>query len=293
MKKSILKERAIKISFILPAMSVLILLTIYPLYLVIEMSLFDFQDYGNPVFSGIENYILVFKDSIFWIALRNTLLFTILSVTLVIITGMIFAILLNQKINQKVRSFFRSIVMFPWLLSSAVVGSIWVLLLSPFGLVNVILVNSGILESGIPWLSDERFALFGVILANVWRGFPFAMLMILAAFQTIPEDTLEAAEVDGATQLKRFFLISLPQIKGILLTVTTLELIWTFRTFDLIYIMTGGGPVNSTEILSTYVYFKAFQNLDFGFASAISIYMLIFMLIFAVFYVRAIIRRED
>src|SRR5699024_4046378 len=147
------------------------------------------------------------------------------SVFLVITIGMLFAVLMNQRINNKIRGFFRSIIMFPWLVSSAVVGSIWVLILSPFGLFNWFLTNIGLIDEGIAWLSEGKFALIGLIIANVWRGFPFAMLMLLAAFQTVPEDTLEAAEVDGASRFVRFFKIVLPQIKGMLLTVMTLELI--------------------------------------------------------------------
>jgi multiple sugar transport system permease protein len=293
MKGQSLLTSLVRLSFVAPAMAILLLLTLYPLYLVLEMSFFDFTNYTKPIFTGISNYLDILQDKVFWIALKNTLVFTVCSVTLVMIVGMIFAVLLNQNINVKIRGFFRSIIMFPWLLSSAVVGSIWVLIFSPFGLFNWFLQNLGILNEGIPWLSDSRFALLGLVVANVWRGFPFAMLMILAAFQTVPEDTLEAAEVDGANRFIRFFYIVIPQIKGMLLTIILLELIWTFRTFDLVYIMTGGGPVHSTEILSTYVYFNAFQSLDFGHASATSIFMLVAMLLISVFYLRTIGSKED
>jgi len=283
---------AVRLSFILPAMAILLLLTAYPLYLVFQMSFYDYSTYAQPTFAGFMNYVNVLRDEMFWVAFRNTLVFTFASLVLTIVTGMGFAVLLNQKVNAKVRAVFRSVLMFPWLISSAVVGSLWVLMLSPFGLFNWILQQFGLISEGIAWLSEERFAMAGLVIANVWRGFPFAMLMILAAFQTVPDDIQEAALVDGANRTQRFLHIVLPSIRGILFTITTLELIWTFRVFDLVFLMTGGGPVHSTENLSTYVYFNAFRSLDFGHASATAIFMLGTMVCISVFYIRNILKRE-
>lgn len=282
------------ISFILPAIVLLVLLTGYPLIEVIKMSFLDYTDRANATFGGISNYINMLKDAIFWKSLVNTLIFTFISVGLNLVIGMTLAVLLNQNINSKIRSVFRSIFMFPWLISSTVVASIWVLMLNPFGIINGTLQFLGFSDlSTISWLSDERFALLGVILGNVWRGFPFVMLMLLAGIQTVPNDIREAAYVDGANRFKAFYYIILPQLKGIILTVTTLEIIWNFRSFDLVYLMTGGGPMNSTEVLSTYIYDVAFRSLDFGYASTIAIFMLLVMTLVSSVYLKMALNKED
>ncbi|QMV42634.1 carbohydrate ABC transporter permease [Cohnella cholangitidis] len=282
-----------KLSFIAPAMLLLILLTGYPLIKVIQMSFFSYENPSAPVFAGIANYIAVLDDSMFWLALGNTLIFTFGTVLLVMVLGISVASLLNQNINTKVRGIFRSFLMFPWLFSSSVVGSIWILMLTPFGIVNWLMMKIGAIDTGIAWLSDETFAMIGLIITNAWRSFPFAMLMILAAFQTVPEDIKEAAEVDGAGMFRRFVSIVLPHIKGIMFTVMTLEIIWNFRSFDLVYLMTGGGPMHSTEVLSTFVYHKAFRSLDFGYASATAIFMLAVMILTSVFYLKSVMSKED
>lgn len=292
MKPNSAMRTAQRMSFILPAMTLLVLLTGYPLANVVYMSFFNYANPAEPSFFGLSNYIEVLKDPLFWKALGNTLLFTFGTVLLVMLLGLAFASLLNLKINPKVRGAFRSVLMFPWLLSSSVVGSIWMLLLAPFGLLNWFLLQVGAIRESIAWLSDGRFAMLGLILANAWRSFPFAMLMLLAAFQTVPEDIKEAAQVDGAGRFTRFIRIVLPQIKGIMLTILILEIIWNFRSFDLVFLMTGGGPMHATEVLSTYVYNKAFRSLDFGYSSALAIFMLIVMVLISLFYIRSTLKKE-
>lgn len=292
MKPNSAMRTAQRMSFILPAITLLVLLTGYPLANVVYMSFFNYANPAEPSFFGLSNYIAVLKDPLFWKSLGNTLVFTFGTVVLVMLLGLSFASLLNLKINPKVRGAFRSVLMFPWLLSSSVVGSIWMLLLAPFGLLNWFLLQVGVIRESIAWLSDGRFAMLGLILANAWRSFPFAMLMLLAAFQTVPEDIKEAAQVDGAGRFTRFIRIVLPHIKGIMLTVLILEIIWNFRSFDLVFLMTGGGPMHATEVLSTYVYNKAFRSLDFGYASALAIFMLIVMVLISLFYIRSTLKKE-
>ncbi|GAB7056691.1 MULTISPECIES: carbohydrate ABC transporter permease [Paenibacillus] len=282
-----------KISFILPAMMLLILLTGYPLLQVIQMSFYDYQNKSFPVFAGLSNYTTLILDSKFWDALSHTLVFTFSSVILDLIVGMTLAVLLNQSINLRVRGILRSILMFPWLFSSSVVAATWVLMLNPFGIINSTLHSIGFYDlSQIPWLSDERFALPALILANVWRGFPFVMLMLLAGLQTVSKDYKEAAEVDGAGALQTFIYIILPQMKGVILTVTILEIIWNFRSFDLVFLMTGGGPMNATEVLSTYVYNQAFRSLNFGYASAIALFMFLVMALTSIAYLKMALEKE-
>ncbi|WP_050179730.1 carbohydrate ABC transporter permease [Domibacillus robiginosus] len=288
-----LQQFFVKVSFIMPAMTLLILLTGYPLFQVIQMSFYDYTDKANPVFAGLANYSHFIVDPLFWNAVKNTAIFTFTSVLLGLTVGMTFALLLNQPINSKFRGVFRALLMFPWLTSSTVVAAIFMLMFNPFGLINYLLKGIGLETiSQTAWLSNETTALFAVIIANVWRGFPFMMLMILASLQTISHDLYEAADIDGAGFFQKLIYITIPQIKNIILTVAVLEFIWNFRSFDLVFLMTGGGPVNSTEILSTYVYHYAFRTLDFGYASATAIFMLIIMVVISSFYIRATIRKE-
>ena len=287
-KSQALKDFFRKASFILPAMFMLVMLTGYPLFQVIQMSFFDYSDLKQPVYSGMSNYISVLSDPLFWNAMKNTLVFSIISVACGLCMGLILALLLNQPINLKVRAFFRSILMFPWLISSTVIAATWILILTPFGLFNGILKFFGFYElSQMAWLGDERTAIFGVIAANIWRGFPFMMLMILAGLQTIPKDLYEASDIDGANFFGRLLHITLPQLKNIILTITILELIWNFRAFDLVFLMTGGGPMNATENLSTFIYNHAFRRLDFGYASSAAISMLFVMILASWAYLKA------
>jgi multiple sugar transport system permease protein len=283
-----------KVSFVFPAMILLLLLTGYPLVQVIQMSFYSYKDTNNPTFTGLSNYSLFLKDPLFWNALGNTLFFTIISVVFGFLIGLTLALLLNQPIHSKIKGVFRSVIMFPWLFSSTVVAATWMLIFNPFGLLNWILKGVGLAElSQNAWLGNEQFALIGVTVANIWRGFPFMMLMLLAGLQTISNDLYEAAEIDGAGFFQKLFYITLPQLKPIILTITTLEFIWNFRSFDLVFLMTGGGPMNSTEVLSTYIYQYAFRTLDFGYASATAIFMLIVMVLVSILYLRASISKED
>jgi len=283
----------IKASFIMPAMVLLLLLTGYPLFQVIQMSFFDYTDKANPVFAGGSNYDAIIHDPLFWNAMGNTVVFTFSSVICGLIIGLSLALLLNQPINSRFRAIFRSLLMFPWLTSSTVIAATWILILSPFGLLNWFLRSIGLESLGqTAWLSQESTAIFGVVLANIWRSFPFMMLMFLAGLQTISKDLYEAAEIDGAGFFHRLRYITIPQLKSILLTVTMLEIIWNFRSFDLVFLMTGGGPMNATEIMSTFIYHYAFRKLNFGYASAAALIMLAIMVLASIFYLRSSLKKE-
>lgn len=278
---------------IVPAIALLLTLTALPLFQVFQMSVYDYSDSSAPVFAGLANSMSTLQDPAFVRALGHTLVFTIASVGASLVLGLGLALLLNHPIRDRIRAVFRAVYLFPWLFSSAVVAALWVMMLEPFGLLNYLLeFVVGERVVGLSWLSESQTAMAGVILANVWRSCPFVMLMLLSGLQTIPKELLEAAAIDGAGYFRTLFHIILPQLGGIILTVTTLEVIWNFRTFDLIFIMTGGGPLGATEVLSTYVYNEAFRSLDFGRASAAAIFMLLVMIAVSLLYLRASIRRE-
>ncbi len=276
-----------RVSLILPAMVLLLLLTGYPMIQIIRLSFSEST--AKLVLSGFgfQNYIKVLGDPLFWNSVKNTLIFCLTSVFAGLVIGLSLALLLNQRINGRFRAFFRSMFMFPWLISSTVIAATWLLIFNPFGLLNGVLDFLGFEAlARMAWLGDERTALFGIIVSNIWRGSPFMMLMLLAGLQTIPEYLYEAAELDGAGPFQKLFYITIPHIKNIIFTVTTLELIWNFRAFDLVFLMTGGGPMNSSEILSTYVYNYAFRRMNFGFAAAAAIVMLLIMVLMSIPYLK-------
>ncbi len=295
--KRIRRKNAFEISkgtgFVAPGMVLLLAVTGYPLLQVVKMSFYDYSKFTSPKFYGLGNYLDIFKDSLFWNAIGNTVLFTIVSVSLILLLALLFAALLSAKIHPWLRGVLRTTLLLPWLFSSAVVSALWVIMLNPFGIINWLLMKLGIITDVIGWFGDERFALLAVVFTNVWRSFPFAMLMLLAGMQTVSEDIKEAAIVDGANSLQVFFYVVLPQIKNVIFTVGTLQFIWDFRSFDLIYIMTGGGPMNKTEVMSTLIYSAAFKKLDYGNASATAVIMLLLMLAFSAIYIRRSLRKEE
>ena len=176
----------------------------------------------------------------------------------------------------------------PWLIAPTVAAMIWSLIYNPFGILNGTLATLGVLKGGstINWLGDPSLTLFSVTVVNIWRGFPFTMVMLLAALQGIPEELYEAARIDGATGLKSFFFITLPSLKPTMMTVGLLDTIWTFRHFDIIFAMTGGGPMNSSEVLTTHIYNLAFRSMKWGYSSAEAVLMFLLMFVFSVLYIR-------
>jgi len=275
--------------YVMPGMLVLLVLLVYPLIQVFILSFFEGSAF-NRVFVGLTNYILLFQDAEFWQAVYRSFVFTIASVFFHFLIGLALALLLHQKVNAVVRSIFRGFLILPWLIAPLVAAMIWMLMYLPFGILNGILSDIGILERGqvISWLGDPNLSLFSVTLVNIWRGFPFVMVMLLAALQGIPEELYEAARIDGAGPVKSFFHITLPSLKGTMLTVGLLNTIWTFRHFDIIFALTGGGPMNSSNVLTTSIYNTAFRAQRWGYSASIAVMMFLFMLVFSLLYIRQI-----
>jgi multiple sugar transport system permease protein len=219
-------------------------------------------------------------------------LFTVGSVVMHLVIGMGLALLLHTRINVQIRNFFRGVLILPWLFAPTVAGMIWVLMLSPFGVLNGFLATIGLLPGNetINWLGTPSTALLSVTAMNVWRAYPFFMVMLLAGLQAIPEDVYEAADIDGSTPLQKFWYITIPALRGIILTIVLLDFIWTFRAFDPVYVMTGGGPVNASQVLPTDIYFNAFQKHQTGYASAEAVAMFLLLFALSVFYVRRAVR---
>jgi multiple sugar transport system permease protein len=278
-------------SFLWPSLLILLGLLIYPLGAVIRLSFYDSNLMADR-WVGVDNYINLFQDPIFWKALFQTILFTAGSVGLHLLIGLTLAVLLNSGINRHFRSLARGILIVPWLLAPTVAGMIWVLMLAPFGVVNGFLVTVGLLDPNatITWLGDPSTSLLSVTAMNVWRAFPFFMVMLLAGLQSVPQQLYEAAEIDGASLAEQFWYITLPEIRPVIATVVLLDAIWTFRAFDPVFVMTGGGPMNSSEVLATAIYYDGFQKLRFGYASAEAVIMFLVLFVVSTFYVKRSMR---
>lgn len=282
------KRNLVPFAFLSPTIILLVILMLIPIVMVIGYSLMDNVIMKkNPVFAGFNNYTEVLGSEIFRTAVLNTTFFTTVSVGVHLVLGLVFSMLLNSRLlNGVTKALFRVIYVLPWLFTVAIIAILWRLLLSPNGVVNYVLVTLGITDTGVEWLSSPGTALFAVTFINIWAGYPFFMVSLLAGLQGIPRDLYEAARVDGANGLQQFMNITLPQLRPIIVSMAVLDLIWTSQQFALIWMTTGGGPINVTEMLSTMTYKMAFSNYQFSLASASAVIILVMSMVLAYFYVR-------
>ena len=278
--------------YLWPALVLLGVLMVWPLVQVIRMSFFEVT-LQKERFVGLDNYGELLATPLFWSALMHTILFTAGSVVLHLVTGLGLALLLHTRINARFIAAMRGALIIPWLLAPTVAGMIWVLMLAPFGVVNGLLMSLHLLDPAntLNWLGSPETALGSVTAMNAWRAFPFFMVMLLAGLQAIPEVLYEAADIDGATAFEKFRYITLPGLRGVITTIVLLDSIWTFRAFDPVYVMTGGGPMNSSEVLATAIYFDAFQKSRFGYASAEAVVMFLILFTASAIYVRRTMRQ--
>jgi multiple sugar transport system permease protein len=274
--------------YLSPTMVLIFVLMIIPIAMVVSYS---FKDNviveRNPVFVGLANYTAVLTDPHFLAALKNTFVFITVSTVAHLVLGLTFAMMLNTPLLGGVtKAIFRVIYILPWLFTVAVIAVIWRLMLDPAGVVNYILTTVGGMQEGVSWLSDPNMALWALTFINIWAGFPFFMISILAGLQGISAELYEAASVDGASAFRQFCNVTIPQLRPVLISMAVLDLIWTSQQFALIWMTTGGGPLNVTEMLSTYTYKQAFSSYEFATASASAVIVLLLTMILAFFYVR-------
>lgn len=273
--------------FLLPALIILLLLFGYPL---INSFIMAFQNYkltapNNITFNGLDNFKKLLDDTDTLMILKNTLIYVILSVFGQFILGMTLALALKKQFRG--RGIYQSIVFLPWAFSGFVVGLIYRWSFNgEYGVVNNILLDLGIIDEKIAWLGTPGYSLAVVIIAMIWMGIPFFAIMILAALQSIPTDVYEAANVDGCGVVRQFFQITLPYIKPTIITTVLLRTIWVFNSFDLVLVITNGGPANSSQTLPAYMYSKAFGTYDFGFASALGVVIMVLMGAYAMFFLK-------
>lgn len=275
--------------FTLPATTVLAAVLVAPVLHVLYESLVLTGPGRQRVFPSLRNFEYVASDEVVRLAAWNTVTFTLTSVVGHLLLGMGVALLLDQRIRG--RAVFRNLALLPWMLPPAVVATGWAWLYhSPFGMVNPLLLAAGVIDAPRAWLATPDTAMGALVVANLWRGFPFISLILLAGLQSVPGVLYESASVDGATALQRLRHVTLPGIRRVLLIAATLDLINTVKYFDLIWVMTGGGPANRTEVLATLIYRVGFQFFRAGRAAALAVAMVLAVGVFAFFYVRLTVR---
>jgi len=287
-KRKTLARRLIPYGYLSPTAILIVVLMVIPIAMVISYSFRDnviVQD--NSVFAGLANYTKVLTDADFLTAIKNTAVFISVSTVAHLVLGLAFAMMLNTPLLGGVtKAIFRIVYILPWLFTIAVIAVIWRLLLDPSGVVNYVLHAFGAIQQGVNWLGDPGKALWAVTFINIWSGYPFFMISLLAGLQGIPGDLYEAAAVDGTNWFQRFRHVTLPQLRPVIISMAVLDLIWTSQQFALIWMTTGGGPLHATEMLSTYTYKQAFSSYEFGTASASAVIVLLLTMILAFFYVR-------
>ncbi|MBX3085143.1 MAG: sugar ABC transporter permease [Anaerolineae bacterium] len=272
---------------VLPSLLLVMAVIIYP---VLSGILISFQRYqlnrpDRTGFIGLQHYAELLQDPVFIQTLWNTLIWVTAGVLLQFALGLAMALCLNTRLRGMTIA--RVLILIPWILPTVVAGNIWALMLdSRLGVINDILVKMGLLTNYRAWFAEPSTAFPTVIMIGLWQGFPFFTLLLLAGLHGIADDLYEAAAVDGANRWERFWFITLPMLRPVIVAVTVLRTIGLVNSPDLIVILTSGGPGHGTEVLSSYGFLTAYAQFDFGYAGAISVVMLILLMIFTAVYVR-------
>lgn len=271
-----IKRRITPYLFITPALSLLLLFSFYPIYRSFVLGFTEWDVLEKPVFIGFENYIDLFEDPAFWESLKFTFRFVLVTVPLNILLALISALLLNKAFP--LRGFFRSIIFFPAFTSMVAIGMVWKYMYSTdYGIINYLLSFLGITSKG--WLSDIHLAPWSIFLVSIWFGYGWNMVIFLSGLQGIPNIYQEAAMIDGATNWQRLKYITLPILKPVTFFAITMALIHAFRTFDLIYVTTQGGPGRSTLIFMMFFYKLAFTTFKMGKACASAFFLFLIVLV--------------
>ncbi len=267
---------------LLPTILLLAVFIAYPLVNTVMLAFQDYKltDVAGAHFNGLENFKAIVADPYFPQILKNSFLFTFCTVTLQFLLGLVLALALNKPFRG--RNLYQSVIFLPWSISALVIGFTFRWLFNAeFGPVNDLLLRLGVLEERVSFLGDGTLAMACVILAMVWYGVPFFGIMLTAAFQSIPTDLYEAADIDGSGAIRKFFYITLPHAKPTIILTLLLRTIWVFNSADLIYVMTNGGPSNATHTLASYMFTKAYSTLNFGQTGALGVLFMVGLVLYA------------
>jgi multiple sugar transport system permease protein len=290
-------EKLTKYLFVLPALLFMVAFIGYPIIYNIILSLRNVSTMTFKIgsqFIGFENYIKLFQDPdrVLNISIFNTFFYTIVCLFFQFSIGFAFAIFFAMKF--KLATFLRGLTMIAWMVPMTITAMMYKYMLSPSGgLVNQILMSLHLIKAPLQWLIDGKTAMWGVIIANIWVGVPFNMILLATGITTIPDSVYESASIDGANFLQKFFWITVPMIRPAIMSVLTLGFIFTFKVFDLIFIMTNGGPMNATEVLSTFAYRQSFVDFNFSKGAAVSNVLFIILLCVGFIYLRLTRKNEE
>ncbi len=273
------------IGLLTPAILLMTLVSIYPIFYGFRFSFFQTHYLEVVKFVGLHNYFELLKDPDTLISIKNSIVFVFGNLAFSLPIGIGLAVLLNQKV--KFIGLFRTLIVFPWVISQTVTALIWIWIVDPnFGPMNYMIRQLGF--SAIDLLSSTSGSMWLVILANVWREFPFPLVLTLAALQTVPNELYEAVKADGGSSLQSFWYVTLPCIATTLISVMILLSLENVKMVTLIYVMTGGGPINATEVISVRAFKEAFWHWRMGYATALAMFILLINVIFGIAYTRII-----
>ena len=261
--------------FLMPALIVLVIFFFIPFFQTFALS---FMDYSNSIyqaqFAGFENYIKLFHSPVFYKVLLNTFIYLIVAVPILAIVPLFLAVLLNRQIRGL--TLYKILIYLPVIVSIVVAAIAFKWLYADEGILNFIVTTLGL--SKIGWLTDPNWALYSVIIVTIWKGIGYYMMIYLAALMSVPKELYEACEIDGAGFFRKHLTVTIPHIMPTIALVTTISAISAMKVFAEIYVMTNGGPLNSSKTIVYYIYERAFENLDLGFASAMAVVLLVIVL---------------
>ena len=274
------------ILLLLPALIVMGVFTVYPLLEGIRIAFTNKHFLKEGVeYVGLQNFIRLMSDEIFWVSLYHSVTLTVVVVFLQFLFGLILAWAMSQKLPGM--SWFKSIIMASWVIPVAATVILFKFMAQPdIGLINIVLKAIGLEELNRYWLGDPDVALAFIMLLHLWRNVPFYGVAFLAAMQAIPKSYYEAAEIDGAGAWNRFWYITLPGIRRMVIVMVTIHVLWTFNNFDFVYLATGGGPVNATDVLPVYVYRQCWNSYTIGYGASIGTVMLLLLMLYFIVFIK-------
>lgn len=274
--------------YILPTILLIGMFVYVPILQNFFYSLFKMNSYTDEkIFVGLSHYVRIFKDDIFYTSLKNNVLYAIISVICQVGIGTILAILLESKLTGRLRSFYRNVLFMPSLVSVTAIGLLWYFIYNPnVGMLNAVLTKIGLENLTHAWLAEPDIAIYSVIAMSQWQYTGYIMVLIIVAIQKIPTEMFEAAEIDGANGIQKSLFVIIPNIKEMLLVTSVITVIGSFKLFTEIYVMTMGGPYNSTQVLGTYLYQSAFMFDEMGYASAIAVIIFVITFGASIFQIR-------
>jgi multiple sugar transport system permease protein len=288
-------DRRADYAYVLPALVVMLIVIAYPIYYTIELSFFHTPpslQLRDKIFNGLDNYATILTSGVFWKVTWNTIVWTVASTGIAFLLGFGCALSLHREFIG--RGLLRAILLIPWVVSAVAASYVWRWIYhSDFGVIGAALVQLGLASRPPNFIDSIQTVLPSLIVVNVWREFSFAMIMLMAGLQTVPEQLLRAAQVDGASTWQRFWHVTFPHLRGVSTITILLLAVSNFNSFIIPWIMTGGGPSNASHIWITHIYELAFGRQRWGIAAAYSVLLFIILMTLGVFYVRALSRGDS